>query len=52
MEKWREYLDKDFVTGTVLTDLSKAFDRTPYNRFIAKLDAYGLTEKALSYTYS
>ena len=52
IEEWREYLDKDFVVGAVMTDLSKAFDCILHNLLIAKLEAYGLGEKALSYIFS
>ena len=52
IEEWREYLDKDFVVGAVMTDLSKAFDCIPHDLLIAKLEAYGLGEKALSYIFS
>ena len=51
-EKWREYLDENFVVGVVMTDLSKTFDCIPHDLLIAKLEAYGLGEKALSYIYS
>ena len=52
IEEWREYLDNDFVVGAVMTDLSKAFDCIPHDLLIAKLEAYGLCEKALSYIFS
>ena len=35
IEKWREYLDKDFVIGAILTDLSNAFDGIPHGQLIA-----------------
>ena len=52
IEEWREYLDNDFIEGAVMTDLSKAFDCIPHELLIAKLEAYGLGEKALSYFFS
>ena len=52
IEEWREYHDKDFVVGAVLIDLSKTFYCIPHDLLIAKFEAYGLGEKALSYIYS
>ena len=52
IEEWREYFDKYFVISTVLTDLSKAFDCILHDLLIAKLEAYSLGEKALSYIFS
>ena len=52
IEEWREYFDKDFVIGAVLTDLSKSFNCIPHDLLIAKLEAYCLGENALSYIYS
>ena len=55
IETWRKYLDKDFVTqrkDAALTDLSKSFNCAPRDLLIAKLETYGVGEKALSYIYS
>ena len=51
IEEWREYLDKSFFVGAVITDFSKAFDCFLHYLLIAKLEAYGLGEKALSYIF-
>ena len=47
VEQWRKSLDNNKVAGTVLMDLSKAFDCLPHNLLIAKLAAYGLDRNAL-----
>ena len=51
VEEWREHLDKNFVAGAVLTDLSKAFDCISHDLLIAKLAAYGFSDTALRYIY-
>ena len=52
VEDWREKLDKDFVVGAILMDLSKAVDSIPNNLIIPKLHAYGFDENALVLIYS
>ena len=52
VEVWREKLDKDFVVGAILMDLSKAFDCISHDLIIAKLHAYGFDENALVLIYS
>ena len=43
--------NKNFV-GTVLLDLSKAFDWIPHDLLTAKLHAYGLSEDAVTFVDS
>ena len=45
IENWKRTLDENFQIGTILMDLSKAFDRIPHDLLIAKLYAYGLSEE-------
>ena len=44
-ENWKQALDENFVVGTVLMDLSKAFDCIPHDLLLAKLYACGFSEK-------
>ena len=49
LEEWKGALDKNFVVGTVITDLSKAFDLIPHVFFLlAKLSAYGISAHSLN----
>ena len=52
IENWKKSLDNKNFVGTVLMDLSKAFDSIPHDLLVAKLYAYGLTEEAVTFIYS
>ena len=52
LERWKKGLDNGKVAGAVLTDLSKAFDCLHHEWLIAKLQACGFDDQALSYVYS
>lgn len=48
IESWRQDLDKGKTVGSVLLDLSKAFDLIPHNLLMDKLKAYVLSAQSLN----
>ena len=48
LKNWQKSLDKLVVIGTVLMDLSMAYDCLPHDLLIAKLFAYGFEDSATS----
>ena len=48
IEDWKGTLDKNFVVGTVIMDLSKAFGLIPHDLLLAKLSACGITTHSLN----
>ena len=48
LQAWQKELDQCGFAGTVLMDLSKAYDCLPHDLLIAKLEAYGLDTTSLS----
>ena len=52
VENWKKELDNKKCVGVILMDLSKAFDCIPQKLLIAKVDAYGFNENALTFFFS
>ena len=51
MKNWQKTLGKSGAIGTVLMELSKAYDCLPHDLLIAKLAAYGFEDSATSLIY-
>ena len=52
IENWRKCLDASCIVGTILMDLSKAYDCLPHGLLIAKFKAYGFDFNSLCLLYS
>ena len=45
LDKWTKILDEGGTIHAIYMDFMKAFDKAPHRRLIAKLRAYGISEK-------
>ena len=52
IENWKMALDKNHVVGSIMMDLSKAFDVIPHDLLIAKFRAYGFSADACQLLFS
>ena len=52
IENWKKARDEKLLAGTVLMDLSKAFECIPHDLIIAKLHAYAFSQKTVTFIYS
>ena len=52
LEVWREKLDKNFIVGAVLMEISKAFECISQDLIVAKFEAYGIEKETSRLIYS
>ena len=48
LQQWQNELDNSGLVGTILMDLSKAYDCLPHDLITAKFETYGLSKSSLS----
>ena len=51
LQKWQKELDSSGIVGTIVMDLSKAYDCLPHDLIMAKLEAYGLDTNSLRFVF-
>ena len=47
-QAWQGELDKSSFVGTILMDLSKAYDCSPHDPLVVKFEAYGIEKTGLN----
>ena len=47
LTSWQNSLDRDGFVGSILMDLSKAYDCLPHDLLLAKLQAYGFSKESI-----
>ena len=51
LQKWQKELDSSGIVGTILMDLSKAYDCLPHDLVLAKLEAHVLDTNSLRFLF-